>query len=86
MFVIVTYDIGVKRVSKVMKICRKYLKHVQRSVFEGMITESKLRQMQEEIRKKINIKEDQVCIYELSSLKYSRKEVIGLVNTESNVL
>jgi CRISPR-associated protein Cas2 len=29
MFVIVTYDISAKRVSKVMKVCRKYLTHVQ---------------------------------------------------------
>ena len=40
MFVILTYDIGAKRVSKIMKICRKYLLHVQRSVFEGNITRS----------------------------------------------
>ena len=37
MLVIVTYDISVKRVAKVMKICRKYLAHVQKSVFVGMI-------------------------------------------------
>ena len=35
MYVILTYDVGAKRVSKVMKTCRKYMVHVQKSVFEG---------------------------------------------------
>ncbi|MBO5354080.1 MAG: CRISPR-associated endonuclease Cas2 [Lachnospiraceae bacterium] len=39
MFVIMSYDINKKRVSKVMKVCRKYLIHVQKSVFEGNLTE-----------------------------------------------
>lgn len=39
MFVIVTYDVSQKCVTKVMKICRKYLNHIQNSVFEGMITD-----------------------------------------------
>lgn len=42
MYVILTYDVGAKRVSKVMKICRKYMVHVQKSVFEGNVTEAKL--------------------------------------------
>ena len=47
MFVIVTYDVNVKRNNKVLKICRKYLVHVQKSVFEGNITEAKLRKLQQ---------------------------------------
>ena len=35
MYVILTYDVGAKRVSKVMMTCRKYMVHVQKSVFEG---------------------------------------------------
>lgn len=42
MFVILTYDVKAKRDTKVMKVCRKYLTHDQKSVFEGMITEKKL--------------------------------------------
>ena len=37
MFVIVTYDVSSKRVVKVMKTCRKYLTHVQKSVFEEIL-------------------------------------------------
>lgn len=42
MFVIVTYDVSQKRVTKVMKISRKYLNHIQNSVFEGMIMKSRI--------------------------------------------
>ena len=45
MFVILTYDVNVKRVSKVMKTCRKYLSHVQNSVLEGSITEKNLNKL-----------------------------------------
>ena len=80
------YDIGTKRVAKVMKICRKYLSHVQKSVFEGMITEGQLHKMQDEIRRKIHISEDRVCIYEMDSLKYARKELLGAVDLPSNII
>ena len=45
MFVIVVYDVGSKRVSRIMKTCRKYLSHKQKSVFEGMITEAQLKKL-----------------------------------------
>lgn len=86
MFVIVTYDIGVKRVAKVMKICRKYLTHVQKSVFEGIITEAKLGKLKKELLDKIEYDEDQICIYEFDSLRYSRKEVIGAYSEQDNIL
>jgi hypothetical protein len=36
-FVIAAYDISPKRISKAMKICRKYLLHLQKSVFKGIL-------------------------------------------------
>ena len=51
MFVIVTYDVNEKRNNKVLKICRKYLVHVQKSVFEGNITEAKLRKLKSELKR-----------------------------------
>jgi CRISPR-associated protein Cas2 len=37
MYVILVYDMGEKRVSKMMKHCRKYLNWIQNSVFEGKL-------------------------------------------------
>lgn len=85
MFVIVTYDVNAKRVQKVMKICRKYLTHVQRSVFEGVITEAQLKRMKKEIEKKIKTGEDQFCIYRFESLKYTQKEQLGVNMERGNI-
>ena len=86
MFVILTYDVNQRRVSKVMKICRKYLFHVQNSVFEGTITDAKLRRLKEELENKIDKTADRICVYEFDSTKYSRKEQIGATAEISNVI
>lgn len=86
MFVIVVYDINVRRTSKIMKICRKYLEHVQKSVFEGNITEVKLRELKHELSHAVMRDEDSVMIYKFETLKYSSKEIIGLYQERSNYL
>ncbi|MCI7321719.1 MAG: CRISPR-associated endonuclease Cas2 [Lachnospiraceae bacterium] len=86
MFVIVTYDINKKRVGKALKICRKYLIHVQKSVFEGAITESRLEKLKKEIGKLIDVEEDAVCIYRFESPKYAKKEQIGLVELKEHII
>lgn len=86
MFIILVYDVNVKRNSKVHKICKKYLSSVQRSVFEGMITEGKLGKLKYELYHVLEPKEDQCTIYEFQSLKYSRKEEIGMIELNNNIL
>lgn len=86
MFVILTYDISAKRVSKVMKICRKYLTHVQKSVFEGMITDGKLQRLKHELDTIITYSEDKICIYKIDNLKFTSKEEIGVVSKNSNII
>lgn len=78
MYIILTYDIGEKRNAKAMKICRKYLHHEQESVFEGYITESKLRILKAELRKLIDCSTDKVNLYRFESTKYAQKEKLGL--------
>lgn len=86
MFVIVTYDVNEKRNNKVLKICRKYLVHVQKSVFEGNITEAKLRKLKSELKRTTKTDEDSVIIYRFDSLKYSSKEVLGEYSPEEHFL
>ena len=45
MYVILVYDMEEKRVGKMLKLCRKYLNWIQNSVFEGEITEVKLKEL-----------------------------------------
>ena len=42
MYVIIVYDIDVKRVAKVCKYLRQHLNWVQNSVFEGGLTKAQL--------------------------------------------
>jgi CRISPR-associated protein Cas2 len=78
MYVILVYDFGEKRVSKALKICRKYLHWVQNSVFEGEITEAKLKRLKGELRRLMMEEEDSVVIYRFRTLSYSDREVLGL--------
>ena len=86
MFVIMVYDINSKRVGKALKICRKYLVHVQKSVFEGNITEAKLGKLKIEINKLIEPEEDAVCIYRFESVKYAKKEQLGTMEIKSHII
>jgi len=78
MKVIVVYDIKEKRVSKVLKICRKYFTWIQNSVFEGEITASKLEKFKIEINGTIKKDEDSVIIYVFPNDWYSKREIIGI--------
>ncbi len=78
MYVILTYDIKEERVAKILKICRKYLYWVQKSVFEGEITEAKLEKLKTELRKTIKLEEDSILIYTFNNTWYTKKEVIGI--------
>lgn len=44
MYIILVYDMDVKRVGKMLKLCRQYLNWIQNSVFEGSISEVKLKE------------------------------------------
>ena len=59
MYVVLVYDIsktdnGQKRWSHVFKTCKKYLSHVQNSVFEGEISKVQLMKLQKELKPYIN--------------------------------
>lgn len=86
MFVILTYDVNKKRVSKVMKTCRKYMNHVQKSVFEGDLTGAELKRLKVELSRAIDTTTDAVCIYRLESTKYMMKEEIGTTENVQNII
>lgn len=86
MFVILVYDINQKRVGKVLKVCRKYLSHVQKSVFEGSITELKLKRLKMELKRVIVPEEDSICLYCMASTRYSMKEQIGIIYGNEHII
>ncbi|MCL6633565.1 MAG: CRISPR-associated endonuclease Cas2 [Alicyclobacillus herbarius] len=77
MFVILVYDIGERRVTKVLKKCREYLTWVQNSVFEGEITRANLYRLQRELDRIIDDEEDSVIFYILRTTRYSERIILG---------
>jgi CRISPR-associated protein Cas2 len=94
MQVIFIYDIdltdekkGQKRLSKVRKIGRKYLTHIQKSVFEGELTEGKFAKMETEVLKVIEKNKDSVIFYIIpDGVRINRKLITDIPDPTRNVL
>jgi len=89
-YAIVMYDIadiesqaGKNRVTKVFKICKKYFKHHQKSIFRGNITPASLIRFRNEIKKVIDEKLDFVSIIKLQNKAVFDEEIIGTNQTDS---
>ncbi len=86
MTIICTYDVKEKRCPKYMKILRKYLFHVQKSVFEGNLTPKQFRCLKEELNR-IKAEDDSVIFY----ISYNEKQIYkydldGDLITDLNVI
>lgn len=77
MYIILVYDIGEKRVVKMLKLCRQYLNWIQNSVFEGEITEVKLKELLNKSKIIMKKEEDSVIIFKSREGRWLEKEVIG---------
>ena len=77
MYVILVYDCGEKRVGKMLKLCRKYLNWIQNSVFEGEITEVKLKELTLKAEKIMDSDEDSLIIFSSRQEKWLDKQIIG---------
>jgi len=77
MYVIAVYDMGEKRVAKMLKLCRRYLCWIQNSVFEGEITEAKLMELKYEAREIMDEEKDSLIIFNARQEKWLKKEIIG---------
>lgn len=77
MYVILMYDVGEKRVGKMLKLCRRYLHWIQNSVFEGEITEVKLRELLHDARGLMVLKEDSLIVFSSREERWLEKEIIG---------
>lgn len=78
MFVIMVYDVEVKRVNKVLKTARKYLYWVQNSVLEGNINESSFNRLKMELNRIIDPEYDSIIFYTFRTTKYSEREILGV--------
>ena len=82
MYVILVYDIETKRVVKMLKLCRRYLNWIQNSVFEGELTEVKLKELILEAKKIMKMETDSLIIFSSRQEKWLDKQVIGKEKNE----
>lgn len=89
MYVILIYDIsiengGAKVWRNVFKICKKYLTHVQKSVFEGEITPVLLVKLRMELDKYIRDDQDSVIVFSSRQQRWLEKEFWGLTDEKTS--
>jgi len=77
MYVILVYDCGEKRVGKMLKLCRKYLNWIQNSVFEGEISEVKMKELTLKAKDFMDEELDSLIIFSGRTEKWLDKQVIG---------
>lgn len=85
MYVILVYDMDQKRVGKMLKLCRKYLHWIQNSVFEGEITDVKLKELILHA-KGIMEEKDSVIIFKSRDERWLEKEVYGHEKNEIDTI
>jgi CRISPR-associated protein Cas2 len=85
MYVILVYDVGEKRVGKMLKLCRKYLNWIQNSVFEGEISEVKLKELKALSDKIIDRETDSIIIFSSRNERWLDKEIIGKERASTDV-
>ncbi len=83
MYVIAVYDVAAERTVKMLKLCRRYLHWVQNSVFEGEITEVKLKELKLEAEKIMDKEHDSFILFKNRNANWLDKEIIG--QEKSNV-
>ena len=89
MYVVLVYDVsqrekGQKRWSHIFKICKKYLSHIQNSVFEGEISKVQLLQLKQEMQSYINEEMDSVIIFKSRQEKWLDKEFWGKTDDKTS--
>lgn len=82
MYVVLVYDVsqqenGSKRWSRIFKICKKCLTHIQNSVFEGELSKAQLAKLQQELKLYIDEELDSVIIFKSRQEKWLDKEFWG---------
>jgi CRISPR-associated protein Cas2 len=82
MYVILVYDIEEKRVAKMLKLCRRYLIWIQNSVFEGEITDVKLKELLHEAKQMMDKEKDSMIVFKSRQEKWLDKVVIGKEKNE----
>lgn len=89
MYIILMYDIrldtkGAKVLRNVFKVCKKYLTHIQNSVFEGELTKPLLEKLRLELKEYLRDDRDSLIVFETKGEKYTKKHFWGLEDEKTS--
>lgn len=88
MYVILVYDVnleekaGQKVLRNVFKTCKKYLVHIQNSVFEGELLESQALKLKIELDQYIRKEKDSIIMFKSRNQKWLDKEFLGKIEDD----
>lgn len=82
MYVLLVYDVEVKRVAKVHKFLKRHLHWVQNSVFEGELTDAQIERVKAGLKRLVDDETDSVLIYTARDQRWLAKEVMGRERSE----
>jgi CRISPR-associated protein Cas2 len=80
------YDVGVERVTKALKVARKYLTWIQNSVFEGEITGAKFEKLKVEMKKVIDVENDSIVFYLFRTKMYTSRQIMGIEKGKEEII
>lgn len=89
LYVILVYDILTDEkaayVSRnVFKTCKKYLTHIQKSVFEGDLTELNYMKLKTELDRYIRKDKDSLLVFKSRNERWLEKEYLGLIDDKTS--
>jgi CRISPR-associated protein Cas2 len=78
MFILMFYDVGEKRVAKVLKTARRYLTWIQNSVLEGELSPAQFESLKVDVKKILKDDHDSVLLYAWRTERYMTKDILGV--------
>ena len=89
MYIILVYDIladdkGARVSRNTFKTCKKYLTHIQKSVFEGNLTELNYMKLKTELNKYIRKDKDSILVFRSRDERWLEKEYLGIVDDKTS--
>ena len=91
MYIVLVYDIsktdnGQKRGSHIFKICKKYLTHIQNSVFEGELSKVQLEKLRQELKPHVDTSLDSIILFKSRQERWLDKEFWGIEDDKTSFL
>jgi len=83
MYIIAVYDIDIRdggnlRLNRIFKLLKRYLVHIQKSVFEGNLSKAKYEVLKKNVNKLIDPNVDSVIFFVSRDEKWMKKEILGI--------